>query len=150
MELLLSELVHLLITFGICLLIYARFRDTRVFVAGFLFGFLIDIDHFVDFVLYYGNNLETLSFLNILNVTDYICSSKTVFVPLHGWEYVPVFGILAHLANRKLKIPGLVWTVTLSYLGHLFIDHLTVSPHPLGYSIVYRLLNGFSLESFNG
>ena len=43
--LLTNELPHFLATFGVGLLLFWRFRDWRLIIISFLFGFLIDADH---------------------------------------------------------------------------------------------------------
>jgi len=145
--LIISELHHFLLTLGIAILLYWRFRDRRLILACFLFGFLIDVDHFFDYFAYFGLDFRSISsFL----AGDSFIFSKKAYVPLHGWEYVILFWLVTRWFGRKFKIKGLEWAAPLSYLGHLLVDNFSFSHHPLAYFFTYRLINNFSLESFNG
>ena len=145
--LLVSELKHFFLTLLITLFLFWRFRDWRLLPTAFFFGFLIDIDHFFDYFAYYGCRFSLTEFLD---VGGYMLPAGKIYVPLHGWEYLLVFVLLGRWVEKRWRVPGLVWAIVLPYFGHLLIDHFSFSHHPLMYSLVFRLLNGFSLKSFVG
>lgn len=141
------ELVHLLITTLIAFFIWRRFRDFRLILVVFLFGIFIDIDHWFDYFAWFGLKINLVNFFN---VASYVHQSGKVYIPLHGWEWLPIFWLAGKLIGRKIKMRGLEWAMTLSYLGHLLWDNFSFTHHPLAYSVFFRLKNNFSLKSFSG
>ena len=145
--LIISELQHFSVTLVIAFFLYRRYRDWRLIPICFLFGFFIDIDHWFDYFAYYGLNINLAKFFD---TASYIEPSGKIYVLLHGWEFIPVFGFIGRVFEKRLKIKGLVWAVIFSYVAHLLLDYFSFPHHPLSFSFIYRLLNNFSLESFNG
>lgn len=145
--LLVSELQHFLLTLAIALLLFWRYRDWRLIPVCFFFGFLIDVDHLFDYFAYYGLSFNLSRFFD---VCSYIEPAGKIYVLLHGWEYVVLFWLIARWFGKRRNLRGLEWAVSLPYFGHLLIDNFSFSHHPLAYSLIFRLLNNFSLVSFNG
>ena len=143
----LTEIDHFLLTFGIALILYWRYRDWRIILICFITGFMIDIDHLFDYFAYWGLGGN---WSKLVETKGYFDQSGKIFVPFHGWEFTPLLWLLGAWLEKKIKIRGARWALSLPYLGHLFLDHFTYLPHPLAYSFIYRLLNNFSLESFDG
>ena len=141
------ELIHLFITILVGIFIWWRYKDWRLILVAFLIGIFIDVDHLFDYWAYFGLNFNPANFLN---VASYVYGSQKVYVLLHGWEFLLIFGFVAKVFEKKLKIKGLMWAVVLSYLGHLLWDNFSFSHHPLAYSFLFRLINNFSLKSFSG
>lgn len=140
------ELIHLLITVLISFFIWRRFRDFRLILVVFLFGIFIDIDHWFDYFAWFGSKINLSNFFN---VTSYIHPSGKVYIPLHGWEFILPFWLMGKYLEKKFKIKGLEWSISISYLGHLLWDNFSFTHHPLAYSFLFRLINNFSLKSFN-
>jgi hypothetical protein len=149
-EIFLSEAAHFLVTLGIALILFWRFQDWRLIVACLLAGIFIDIDHLLDYFLYYGFSSGSVGIKETLADVNYFDLSEKVIVFFHGWEFVPLTWILGKWLGIKLKIRGLEWALALSYFGHLLVDHFSFPHHPLGYSFVFRLLNKFSQKEFDG
>lgn len=144
--LIVSELQHFLITLVIALFLYWRYRDWRLIPVCFLFGFLIDIDHWFDYFAYFGLNVNLTNFFD---PGSYMRPSGKIYVLLHGWEFIPIFGLVGKIFEKRLKIKGLMWAVIFPYTAHLLLDTFSFPHHSLAYFFIYRLLNGFSLESFS-
>lgn len=53
------------------------------------------------------------------------------------------------LLGRWIGITGLEWTVSFAYFFHLLWENFGAKYHPLAYFFTHRLLNNFSLESFD-
>lgn len=136
-----DELVHFFSPLIVGLILKTIYQDWRLVAATFLFGFFVDIDHWYDYFALYGVKMNLRNFF-VPHI--YARASKKVYIPLHGWEYVALFWV----AGRWIGVAGLEWAMSLSYLAHLLWDNFTFQHHPLAYLFTYRLLNGFSLESF--
>lgn len=141
MPLLLSELIHLLITCLLGVILYRHYRKWIVWPAILLTGFFLDIDHFVDYFLYYGSNLNLPTFFG----NSYFVNPGTVHVPFHGWEYLLILFLLGK-SYKKVRI--YCYCLALGLTGHLFWDQLHNCMPFFGYSIIYRVLNNFSRNLF--
>jgi hypothetical protein len=137
-----DELAHLVIALGIGLFFFWRYRRWELILAALGVGFLIDIDHFFDYWTHFGLTFNPRDFFN---VHSYMDASGRVFVLFHGWEWVFIWFGLGWLLEKRFKIPGLKWALTLAYLGHLIWDYLPFWQYPLNYSLIYRGLRGFEL-----
>lgn len=146
MSLLIHELIHFTISLLIGLLLYRQYKDYRLIIASLIFGVFIDLDHFIDFFLNYGLNLNLTNFF----VGNYFDESGKVYVLFHGWELIPLYWLMAKFIGKKLKIKGLEWAISLAIFGHLIFDNLAYTHHPLAYFFTYRFLNGFTLTAFHG
>lgn len=144
--LIVSEFRHFLLTLGIAFLLFWRYRDWRLIPACFFLGFLIDIDHWFDYFVHYGFEINLSKFFD---VCSYVKPLGKTYIPLHGWEFIAPFWLLGRWLGKKKKIRGLEWAVSLSYLGHLILDHVSFHHHPLSYSFIYRLWHNFSLVRFD-
>jgi len=143
----LHEITHFSLTSLIAIFFWLRFKDKRLILAAFLFGFLIDIDHWFDYFSYFG---PVINLKNFFDVTTYVHQSGKTFIPLHGWEYLIIFWLIGKYIGKKFKIKVLEWVITFAYLAHLLWDNFSFSHHPLAYSFIFRLINNFSLKSFSG
>lgn len=139
------ELRHLFLTFLIVFIITRKYRDFRLILVSIFMGFFIDIDHFFDY-FYWTKGYFSLT--QFFDPSLYVHGTGKVFVFLHGWEYL----FLLYFIGKKYskKIPGLVYALTLPYLGHLLIDQFSSTRNTFGYFFICRLINNFSLTAFNG
>lgn len=145
--LLVSELQHFLLSLSIALIFYWRYRDWRVIPFCFLFGFFVDIDHFLDCFAYRGLDFNLWHFLD---VSTYVKPGGRVYILFHGFEYFLPFWLVGRWLGQRWQVKKLEWAICLAYLGHLLLDHFSFSHHPLMYFFIYRLVNGFSLEAVMG
>jgi len=143
MNLLVDELIHFSLSLTAGLFFSFKFGNFWLLPPALVFGFFIDADHLFDYFAYYGAKFNLRKFFS---AKTYIEKSGKVYVLLHGWEYVGIFWLM----GRLVGIPGLEWAMGFSYFFHLLWDNFSFKHHPLVYFFIYRLLNNFSLESFNG
>lgn len=143
--LLYHESYHFLLTLLIALFLYRKYHYKRLILFVILTGIFIDIDHLFDYFHYV---LKTSS-LTFPFTTDYFHGSQKVFVLLHGWEWIPVLYITGKKYESRYKIKGSWLALVLGYIGHLVIDTLSYHPSILGYSLIYRIIMGFSITKFN-
>ncbi len=114
-------------------------------MAAFLLGVFIDGDHLFDYFAYFGWHFNLYDYFQTNN---FMAKSEKTFIPLHGWEYLPLLWLAARWLGKTLKIKGLEWAVTLVYLGHLAWDQITYGHNPAVYFIVYRFFHHFSASIF--
>jgi len=146
-EILLHEAVHLLLSLLAAFFIWRIFKDKKAALIAFLVGIFLDIDHWFDYFAWFGLKINLRNFFN---VTSYIYQAGKVYIPLHGWEWLPIFWLTGKLIGRKIRMRGLEWAISLSVLGHLLWDNFCFYHHPLAYSFFFRLFTNFSLKKFDG
>lgn len=137
--------IHLGLVFAVALYLFIKYRNYRLIIISFLTGILIDIDHLVDYFYWKGNFF--FSFKEFFAPASHALSTQKVIVFLHGWEYLLILFWLGKKYFRK--VPGALMALTLPYLFHLVLDQVTSAGNIFSYSLIYRILNGFSLIAFN-
>jgi len=160
MALLKDELVHLSFSLIAGFLLFWLFGSFWFFPACLFWGFLIDVDHLFDYFYCFfkktdkktiKKNLFNFSFhlKNFFNPEYYVLKNRKVFVPLHGWEYLPIFWLFLRILGKKWGIIGLEWSV-LAYFFHLCWDQHTSAGNYFSYFFFYRFKNNFSYEAYRG
>ncbi len=107
---------------------------------GFIGGFLIDLDHFIDYYLAFGLNWnwryfeKGYSFLKL----------DKIYVLFHGWEYVIILVLLVFLfRNKCLKMIFL--SLALGVFFHLVTDVIIDDVPIRSYSLNYRIKHEFKI-----
>lgn len=147
LSLVFHELIHLSLSLLIGFYFSRRFRSPRLILISILIGVFIDVDHWYDYFKLFGFRINLVDFFNL---PSFVSKSDKIYVLLHGWEFIPLFFLLAKYFEKGKKIHGLSQAVAFSYLGHLIWDNFSFPHHLLAYSFLFRLLNKFSLTAFNG
>lgn len=111
-------------------------------LAAALGGWLIDVDHVIDFGYYIWKKKEKFS-LALLKTGEYFKSNGKVYVPLHSWELVVILGCMAILEKSYVLACG-----ALSMGIHLFQDQLSYHVRPTGYIFISRVLRKFDIKNF--
>jgi hypothetical protein len=102
---------------------WARTGSRRAALAPFASGFLVDVDHLVDYGLVQAG------------VRD-----DKIVLALHGWEYLPIWWAI----DRALGLRG---GALLGYVVHLVIDQIwNEKRSPLAYFVTYRATKGFQAD----
>lgn len=141
------ELTHFILSLLSGLFVWLIFGDWRLMPIAFLFGFFIDVDHLFDYLNWSRGSFKLSEFFT---PRLYVRGSKKVFVPFHGWEFLPLIWIVGRAIGLRLGISGFQWAASLAYFTHMVWDQITVNSNTLGYFFIYRLINKFKIESFNG
>ena len=110
-------------------------------IAAILGGFLIDVDHAIEYLLVFGR----FSLFGFLHGWEFLWSGKNILI-FHAWEYVPIFLILAFLLRRYKKISLSLLVFTIAALAHLVSDCFINGFTPEFYSISYRAAHNFSAQ----
>ncbi len=105
-------------------------------VACFLSGWLIDLDHFLDWVVNYG---PTPDYNRVIyNLTRH--RFRRIYLIFHSWEYF--IGLFTF--HILYGLPPWAFYATLGCTCHLALDQIYNGPKkPLAYFITYRLYKRF-------
>ncbi|MFA5961782.1 MAG: hypothetical protein WC848_03825 [Parcubacteria group bacterium] len=114
------------------------------FSFGFLGGFLIDLDHFIDYFLAFGWNWQWEYFQNGY---QFLKSGK-IYVFFHGWEYVLIFLLLVYLLKSKLA-KTVFLALALGVFFHLVADVIIDDTPVKSYFISYRISHHFDIQYIN-
>src|ERR1700677_3225014 len=82
-----GTLGHIVTSAGIGLASYARYKSPPAAIASFLAGWLIDLDHIVDYVRAHGWKPNWVKF----NEASHEKYSGKLFLPLHSFELLALF-----------------------------------------------------------
>ncbi len=126
---------HFTATLLIAALFLIYSKDPKVILYCFLGGVLVDLDHLIDYFLYFGFNFNLKYFFE-----GRFLLSRRIYLFLHGWELVLVLVLLSFL-NKSLGL----WTFTVSLGVHIFIDNIQ-RDNKLFYLFSYRLYHKFNAE----
>jgi hypothetical protein len=127
---------HIITSAGVGLASYYRYRHRPAAVASFLAGFLIDLDHVVDYVRAHGWKPNWAKF----NEAAHEHYSGKLYLPLHSYELLALFFVLFRGPQRQPYRVG----ISLSILTHLLLDQrCNPSRKPLTYFLAHRIRKRF-------
>ena len=109
-------------------------------ITAFLFGFLIDIDHFIEYFFVY----KKFSLNKFFKSQQFIDSGK-VYKLFHSFELVLILLFLSYLFIFNYLLSIILFTAAISLFVHLISDCLINKEKVLFYFIIYRLKNKFLL-----
>ena len=127
--------VHLLLAAAISLAIYGTYKNIPYivfFIAGAIF---IDLDHFIDYFLYYGLRFNLKDFFT----RGFLFSGK-IYIILHSWELC----IIAAVLGAMLESVHLLF-FSLGMFVHLIVDYFN-SRSILFHFLTYRIAKGFRID----
>lgn len=134
---------HIITSAGISLASYYKYRSRQAAVACFLAGWLIDLDHIVDYVRAHGWKLNWHRF----NEACHEKYSGKLYLPLHSYELLALFFLLFRGPQRQPYRVG----ITLSILTHLLLDQrCNPSRKPLTYFLAHRIRKRFDAAQILG
>ena len=120
---------------------YLTTQSPPIAASTFAIGFLIDADHLFDYSIYC---VQKRRWLNLKEFFDSSCypPPRRIYIPLHAYELVL---LVWAVALYFLAFPWALW-LSLSLGVHLLMDYLAYRPHPLYYSLIFRMTRGFDSE----
>ncbi len=136
---------HLSIHFSVAILsgyfLGKYFKRIRLgLIAGILGGFLIDLDHVLEYFFTFGLRFNLHNFLNGY---QFLASDK-IYLVFHAYEFIILLSILAFLFRKKYNIKVFIIILMISGVIHLLSDTV-INNYPLkNYTITYRAINNFS------
>lgn len=119
-------------------------QNLALVCAALVFGWLVDIDHLFDYLLWTCKQKEAISINKFLSGRHF-SSSQSVYIPLHSWELVGLFFLFWHSDGLTTSVP-LCCGIALA--SHLIQDQLSHRPHILGYFLCFRILTKYDLARF--
>ncbi|MBX9567539.1 MAG: hypothetical protein K2X77_01535 [Candidatus Obscuribacterales bacterium] len=128
---------HIIASAGIGLFTYHRYKSPGAGIASFLVGWLIDVDHVVDYVKAHGwrPNWEKIS------EAKHEHYSGKLYLLLHSYELLALFFLLFKKPEKRAYRVG----ITLSVLTHLLLDQkCNPCRKPLTYFLAHRAYKGFN------
>lgn len=115
-------------------------KPLAAFLFAFLGGFLIDLDHFIDYFLAFGWHWNWLYFEKGY---QFLKSGK-IYLVFHSWEYVIILLLLVFLFRSKL-VKTIFLALALGALFHLATDVVVDDEPPRSYFLTYRIAHHFDI-----
>lgn len=112
-------------------------------LAGILGGFLIDLDHIIDYYLAFGWKFKLSYFLKGYQ----FLKSDKIYIFFHGWEYVALLSIGIFLFTFPFWLEIAILSISLGAFFHLVADAMINHGMTFqGYSLFYRARRRFEAE----
>lgn len=132
-----KPLHHTLTSGALGLAVYALNREPAQAVSCFLAGWLVDVDHFYDWIQNFGFNTDYSYVYNCFGTNRL----SRAYLFLHHWESVIGFWLLYAFCSINPLITGVFLGLTL----HLALDQIYNGPKKaMMYFFTYRLIHGFN------
>ena len=122
-------------------------QSILAFFIALTFGWLIDIDHLVDYLLFLKNSSKPFSVPEFLSGV-YFKETKMVILPFHSIEVS-----LLLLVGSSIAAGGwgdFFFIAFVSHFLHLIQDFIAHKPTLFGYSLLARYSNRWRLDWFCG
>ncbi len=128
---------HIITSAGVGAASYLVYRSRKAAVASFLAGFLIDLDHIVDYVRAHGWRMDWGRFSEAAHEKY----SGKLYLPLHSYELLALFFFLFKGPTRQPYRVG----ITVSILTHLILDQRNRRKGKAGtYFLAHRISKRFN------
>lgn len=133
--------IHLVTSAAGAMAVHSASGDAGAAAAFFAGGFLIDLDHLVDYCRALGpaEGVRSLAQAALDDALAQRFRPARLYLPLHGWEWAALL-----LASGGLW--GAPWLLALGLgaLMHLLLDQRGNGFRPMGYFFLHRALTSFS------
>jgi len=139
--------IHLFIHFVLAIttgyLLGRHFKKIKLgIIFGFLGGFLIDLDHVLEYFFVFGPRFNLEYFLQ----GRQFLTSEKIYLIFHAWEYLPLLLIVALVFKKRETFRAAVLTLAVAASVHLLTDSLINNYSLQYYSIAYRAENGYAAQ----
>lgn len=126
---------HLAVNTLTALGLYACCRSLSLSLLVFLCGFLIDLDHLIDYFLYYRTKWDLAAFVR----GDYARYSRKLYLFLHSWELTAALCLIGMYSRNAV-----VLSIATGFTGHLIVDQYRTK---FGYFLLFRIAKNFDLDA---
>ena len=122
---------HFIISAIISIILFAFTKNITASLICFSAGFLIDVDHILDYIIIYKK-------FNLKKFFRYNWHKDKIYVFLHSWEILIIV-----LLIFKFNIYTIAFAI--GFAQHLIIDLISypIRNKPMAYFLVYRILKRF-------
>ena len=110
----------------------------NIILLCLLFGWLIDLDHLIDFILL--NEKKNYFNLNLFFNGSYFQKSQKIYIFLHSYKITLALIYFSILYDKK------IYYVALAHFFHLFQDQIFNNVRFFSYFFIYRLSNNFDIK----
>ncbi len=137
--------LHLFIHFSLAILsgylAGKYFKNIKLgILVGFCGGFLIDMDHVLEYLLVFNFHFN---FLHFIQGRQFLTSDQ-LHLWFHAWEYVPVLALSGWLFRKNKIIKTIFFTLAFSAGIHLATD-MIINQCPFSfYTLTYRAKHNFA------
>ena len=149
---LIHELTHLFLCVLVAVIGFYYRRSLWVWIASFAAGFLVDVDHLIDYFVYRRSfSLYMAEFIS----GKYFDVSGKIYLFLHSYEAAILCLCLAIVYSLTKKTSRISKTIVLlivigfSLILHLLYDTVYYKPDWGTYFIVNRISNGFDIDNYH-
>lgn len=144
MNLVLHLLIHFFFSSVAGLITWLFWGNAGVsFTAGFFGGFLIDLDHLIDYFIAFGPKFNALYFLRSYQ----FLKNDKIYVLFHGWEYIILSATALLIIPVSGELEAAVRGLTFGALFHLVADrYINPGMSYKAYSLFFRVWKGFKLR----
>ncbi|MFA6514349.1 MAG: hypothetical protein WCT50_03640 [Patescibacteria group bacterium] len=137
--------IHLIIHFILAVLVgfYFGRRFKHVWlgiIMGITGGFLIDMDHVLEYFLVYGFQFNAQYFIE----SRQFLTTDKIRIFFHAWEYFPILLFLGWIFREKKVLKIIFLTLAFAGAVHLVTDVFINHYQFKYYSIYYRYSHSFS------
>jgi len=119
------------------------FRSWALAASNLIAGIFIDLDHYFDYIHTHGRPFRIRKLFHVCNNNQF----DTIFLFMHGWEWVVLMGMAAWFTDWNPWITG-------TFIGigqHIFFDAFHNGAGFKSYSIIWRWKKGFVFDTiFHG
>jgi hypothetical protein len=129
---------HIAISFSVSFGLYLVFQSYLLALSSFIFGIFIDLDHFFEYFIECGFNLNIKKFFHLAENYKF----KKTFLFLHSWEFFLIFSAVVFVSS----VNEILFGVFIGYAFHLIFDQFGNLSKPLSYSFIYRWKKDFLTE----
>jgi hypothetical protein len=133
--------IHLFLALALGYLLGRHFKKVWLgLIFGFLGGFLIDLDHVLEYFFVFGPHFNLAYFIE----GRQFLTSDRIRLIFHAWEYLPVLVLVALVFKRRKTFQAIVITIAVTASVHLLTDSF-LNNYPLEYyAIFHRAENNYS------
>ncbi|OGF30322.1 hypothetical protein A2533_04470 [Candidatus Falkowbacteria bacterium RIFOXYD2_FULL_35_9] len=111
------------------------FHSWSAGLYSWLIGWAIDLDHLIDYFIYLIHFEKKFS-IKMFFSGKYFDQMGKIFVIYHSWEYSLISIIFYYATDIPISI---IFSVTFSYILHLYLDVIAYKSKFRAYSLLYRL-----------
>jgi len=134
---------HIIISFSLGAAVWFFAKSLYAAMVCFLSGFLLDIDHIIEYIVHYG--WKDFTFKKCYQACEQVFKKegeyqfKKLHLIFHSAEIALLFWLITSYTKNIYLFAGV-----LGYSVHLILDSIGNQLYPYSYFIVWRAINRFS------